>query len=249
MNGREPVNEFYDSDDDNYSRSSDSDSVQSFHTDDLPTTPPALPVPTNEQLKNMMRESHLRQQAEEMAYRAVIQKYYLKLHSLGKWERTLDIYKLESELTDEAKKDTKTVWITINPTADIKLDDFTKLVEKYVKRKWVTSAYAYTFEQRGETPDKMGTGIHCHLVIEDRGSKAPSEIQRETKKHFIKVCDVTNYHCLNVQFISHAHFNDKIDYLRGIKWDAEKTPKLVIDKQWRAQNGLNEIYFDRITLV
>lgn len=173
----------------------------------------------------------------------------MKLHALGRLEETKQVFQEEQSLTDELAKDNKTVWITVNPKPETTLTDLKNLITKFVGKKWITSKYAYTFEQRGETPETRGQGIHCHVLVEDRGKKIPSEISRETKRHFSKIVDVSNSHCLNIKFIPHKYFNDKMEYLKGNKWDNDKLPKLQQDKEFRRLNELKEIYLSENTLV
>lgn len=236
-----------DMDTDSYSDVDDS-SISSYDSQDIPSSPPPLlnypprPGALTKEMTEALRMEEIKARARLSAITAVYQRYFMKLHALGRLEETRAVYEEEQTLTDELAKDNKTVWITVNPKPEAKLKDLTDLMAKFVTKKWVTSNFAYTFEQRGDTAATCGTGFHCHLVIEDRGKKIPSEITRETKKHFNKITDISNSHCLNIQFIPHKHFNDKIDYLKGLKWDEDKTPKLQQDKEFRRLNDLKDIY-------
>ncbi|AXH77931.1 MAG: putative replication initiation protein [Cressdnaviricota sp.] len=138
-----------------------------------------------------------------------------------------------------AKITPKVYWITINPKPDTKLDVFLKLLEKSINKKWIDKYY-YNIEQRGETLENIGTGLHSHMLIVPSSHKRKSEVHREFHSTFKAI--VGNKLHVHIQDFPDNIIQDKLDYLNGLKWDGEKQTKINMDINFRLNNKLNIIY-------
>nr|UTM74972.1 replication-associated protein [Tick-associated circular DNA virus] len=131
-------------------------------------------------------------------------------------------------------------WITINPKPDADLKVFMKLLENFVKRKPVLN-YQYNIEQRGETEADVGKGFHSHLLI-TWAKNQNKYIRQFCNTTFKRVVGYPNENVINIRRITDDIYNDKVAYLRGDKWDAEKDTKIKYDLIFRNKNNILDIY-------
>lgn len=127
--------------------------------------------------------------------------------------------------------------ITINPSPDVSLETFQKVISRVIKKKWVHD-YEYVYEQRGKTQEEMGQGIHCHMCLFLEKYKRRVEIERElystcknivgNPKHIVVKC-ITNLAGWEA-------------YLLKDIADPDKAQKSQIDRLFRENNNLLEIY-------
>lgn len=139
-------------------------------------------------------------------------------------------------------------FITVNTKPEIDLVQFCERLSKFATRKFIRYYY-YNLEQRGETLDEVGKGVHSHLLINTLLTK--SKVTQYLREGFVKfVGNVSNIHQLNVLPIPQAWVEDKKQYINGVKWDDTKTLKINIDKLFRENNNLKLYYSteDAITI-
>ena len=141
------------------------------------------------------------------------------------------------ELIDKARDAVLTkppyILLTINPRPDIKLLDFMKKVEKFVKRKMI-SHYMYCYEVRNEEG-----GIHCHMLV--RYVSKPYDFKRGAKSTFKDICEVNNPQILNFRYITDEQLPDKIKYISGDKAD-KKQDSVQATKTFRNKHNLQDLY-------
>lgn len=133
------------------------------------------------------------------------------------------------------------MFITINPDPKYNLS-VRAMYDKLCKLCKSTRIIEYLFsiEQRGDTDDKMGHGIHAHILIKHKFPKF-CKLQQHFYNAYktvignIKCIDIR--HCKNVSDVRH-----RISYIRGEKKDDSKIEKVLIDRQWRAQWGIEDVY-------
>jgi hypothetical protein len=133
------------------------------------------------------------------------------------------------------------MFITINPDPSLNLT-VKSIYDKLCKLCKSTRIleYLYTIEQRGDTDDTMGNGIHSHVLIKHKFPKF-CKLQQHFYNGFktvignIKHIDIK--HCKNVRDVSH-----RINYINGEKKDNEKIEKVLIDRKWRQQWGIQNVY-------
>ena len=140
------------------------------------------------------------------------------------------------------------IWMTVNPRPEIKLEEMVKVVEKYVKRTFIEK-YVYVYEQRAskENNKNIGTGIHSHILIKRNMEANISiyDIKKRTKMAFKNITDVNNNKIFHYKNMPEKYVIDKINYMTNKNLDEEhkdKEQKQDMDKEWRKQNKLKEMY-------
>lgn len=140
----------------------------------------------------------------------------------------------------QSKSKTKrnNAFVTINWKPGTSVDTAIRLLRNVFQKTWVDK-YHYTFEQRGEHIEELGKGFHSHLLFIEV-DKPKSQISREiynTVKNY-----VGNKLHVDVRMIPTDWIADKLEYMRGNKWDSDKEQKTKMDVLWRQQNHLETIY-------
>lgn len=133
------------------------------------------------------------------------------------------------------------MFITINPDPSFKLS-VKSIYDKLCRLCKSTRIfeYLYSIEQRGDTEETMGYGIHTHILIRHRFPKF-CKLQYHFYNAFktvvgnIKHIDIR--HCKNVSDVRH-----RINYIKGEKKDDAKIEKVLIDRKWRQQWGIEDTY-------
>nr|WPR18766.1 MAG: replication polyprotein [Owegonang virus 25] len=129
-----------------------------------------------------------------------------------------------------------TFMVTVNAKSDVDLKTFTATTDKWVKQKYIQSA-EYTYEQRGDTPETTGKGIHVHAIVKTDTNKA--DFIKRVANTF-KAC-IGSTQAVDVRPIPKKLLEDKRAYLRGVKTH-EKMAKVNMDKIWRGLNNLLDLY-------
>lgn len=148
------------------------------------------------------------------------------------------IYRQLLMMKDDTKK--KIFWITINPkplTQDETIN-FIQRVKSLMGKTYLPNI-AFTFEQRGETLEHLGKGVHAHILCDKNPKVAPKNIINNLASYFKLFC---NHNSIDVKLYPYTYREDKIRYLRGDKEDPEKLQKVEIDRQFRDKFKLDLIY-------
>lgn len=124
------------------------------------------------------------------------------------------------------------MFITINAKPGILFGSLKNKVENYVTQANIDVAM-YNFEQRGETVDDI-RGFHSHILVKQT-HKFPSQFIGQLSKAFQKVTDINNKHAFNYKWSDPKFLKNRINYIKGIKADKDKNPKIKIDHVWRAR--------------
>ena len=147
------------------------------------------------------------------------------------------------------KEDNKPFWfITISPKPEADFNEFKSAIEDVSTFCWVEKCY-WTFEQRGATLEKMGTGFHAHIILE-KYNIAPSKLKSIMKNKFSKFIVVDKFidNKINILEKKKPFLQDKLDYIMGKKIDSDKPEKCEIDKKWREKLQMELFYsFDILT--
>lgn len=199
----------------------------------------------------------MRNKCRTQAYEQMLKNKYLLLHNqkfeLGKLGP--DLRELRNEISSNKKLIKKAnadaagslyMWITINPNPKVKLSDFIRKVFKYFQRN-MFSGSMFCFEQRGGNPQDIGTGFHVHGLIQRNLNYPPSQVHRNSKNTFKKMCSCTPQ-TLNIKFCPTAYAPDKMEYMLGSKTGEGKDVKQVQDKIWRDDISLYPFYISN-TLI
>ncbi len=153
----------------------------------------------------------------------------------------------------EAEKPRETVkkrlfWITINPPPqadedpEVFLDRITSLLGR---RNWISQCY-FSVEQRSAEATNKTIGIHAHLLVVSecpgKTVKRPAQAQREIYSWFSSIYPSMNKAAIYMQTFPMDYFDDKLDYIKGLKDDAHKNPKIEQDIIFRLRYGFQPYY-------
>jgi len=127
--------------------------------------------------------------------------------------------------------------LTINPKPDVNLELFKKLVNVFITRTFVLNP-VYTFEQTGDTDATMGRHPHCHIIfnLPEKSPLSPSQISDRAYSTFKSIVG-NKKHC-DAKKYSSDYRSDKIDYLKGNKWESEKLSSISFNNKWREKFGM-----------
>lgn len=142
-------------------------------------------------------------------------------------------------LSKKPKKLENLFWVTVNPKPEVKLDDFLSKLSKASSKVWIKNWY-YNIEQRGETLENAGQGLHSHFLIIPNKYKRISQVRDEFRSTFKGM--IGNPRCIDVKSYPLNLFQDKLDYLEGKKWDDDKQTKIAVDNYFREKNKLLLLY-------
>lgn len=189
----------------------------------------------------------LREKAEDAVFIENYKKILYNQLQNGKADEWLqEVYDIAENLRKGA--DVSNLWITVNPREqDNIIRILSNKIDKLVKKPFVKSL-KWTFEQRGECNETKGTGIHIHMLLELKELSRLDNVKRSVHTIFDEVCG--NKLCVDIRKVSDRRINDKIEYLQGNKWDTLKDDKILTDREWRKEEGLEDFYnFDEAILV
>lgn len=127
-------------------------------------------------------------------------------------------------------------WITVNPRPDVRFDFFKKTVSNLMERVFMKGA-VYAFEQRSED-DKKPHGYHCHILVDKRMS--PKQMYDRVFNTFKAILGTKK--ALDIRSYEGRFRDEKMDYLRGIKWDPDKDKAVFATCKWRESIGIEAIY-------
>lgn len=129
--------------------------------------------------------------------------------------------------------------VTLNFTEEAtqKLPDILETTQKWSQQKHIKEI-EYVFEQRSETVETMGQGMHVHAIVTTDTNKA--DLIKRTFNTFKQ--HLGDKSKVDVRPISPELLASKKAYIRGEKKGDEKKRKVIIDKLWRAKYCLEPIY-------
>ncbi len=176
------------------------------------------------------------------------------LRALAEVQREDFKTRLKAALKKPKQEELKDEWLflTINARTDISLETFRKKVEKTLTSKIFTSSLA-VLEQRGNTDDTCGKGMHAHILFKRitplNEGLPPSNIRRNFKDSYKKICNVDDSRILNFLFIPFSSTDNnnaqyKYKYMIGEKSGPEKQLKQKYDKIWREKKNIPQYFGD-----
>lgn len=130
--------------------------------------------------------------------------------------------------------------VTVNCKPGVRVEELRKKVEKYAKRKMVREA-EWVYEQRGAHELEAGSGMHCHILVTQRGDHFDGSFKAQTRNTFKTLVGIPTCH-IDVRSVKPEHLADKRDYMAGNKTGEGKADRVKIDKIWRAANNLLDLY-------
>lgn len=133
----------------------------------------------------------------------------------------------------------KYFWITISPHPDTTIDVLIRYMNDRILKKKNIIRPIYTYEQSGKDESNIGYHPHVHILCEKVSATSPKQMHNELRKALAKICAPQ---CIDVKVYDETYYDEKIDYLKGLKFDEEKKPCIDNDKKWRESLGLKNIY-------
>ncbi len=162
----------------------------------------------------------------------------------GLWSATFDWnWPMIRDLSRKKKKELRYVFMTISHSSNI---DLVLKHHESMKRKKIMklSSYWYSIEQRGETLDELGQGLHSHIILKvipkflKNGNYQKSRLIKETANTY-KV----EKNFIDVKFLyTDADFSRTLKYIQGEKKDENKQLKVEMDAVFRQNNNLCLLY-------
>lgn len=181
----------------------------------------------------------------------IAQRYRKHFNRLLDEEDTENTLPLIKEINDyERKKDEETVksdycFITLSPdpAKNVSLSEFKKTVEKASKKSFIKKSL-YVIEQRSDTLDNMGYGMHCHMLI-NKGDYRMSHMKREFARTFKDMIDTEQSGPFNFRLCKNKDLTNRQNYMLGDKKDEAKQKKQLIDKEWRKKMLISDYYGEK----
>lgn len=131
-------------------------------------------------------------------------------------------------------------FVTINAKPGVTVAELTKKVTKYVNRVIVKKA-EWVYEQRGTSALDMGTGLHVHLLVAQRGDVFDGEFKQNTRSTFGPLVGLPEKH-VDIRVCKPEWVNDKREYMKGVKTADGKMEKCAMDTIWRLANNISPYY-------
>lgn len=160
-------------------------------------------------------------------------------------ERQFQLVNLHNKIVFNKKGNiiTDYMFITINPDPAVNLSVkcmYDKLCKVCKSTRIVE--YLFSIEQRGETIEEMGKGIHCHILIKHVFPKF-CKLQQHFYNNFKQV--IGNIKHIDIRYCKNvSDVNNRINYIKGEKNDDSKMHKVEIDRMWRKQWNIQDTYGD-----
>lgn len=187
------------------------------------------------QLKESVEINEIYKKAEEQAKYKFMVRCITKMINEGEYDNDPTIKNLRSKLNQKHRF----YFITINPKDDITLKDFMEKVHKYTGRSMFDKGtVSYTFEQRSNDVDDAGKGMHVHIAAQSDLKK--SHILRNTISSFKHMIGTEQH--IDVRIYPIKYLDDKIKYMKGDKWDEDKSESVEVNKFWRIANNIESLY-------
>lgn len=169
--------------------------------------------------------------AEEEARRNLRNDAYLMLVKIQESESFRKVTDAKIQVILSAKSVYKKIfWVTINPKPDVDLEKFLALINNYMKRPFIIKG-RYVLEQTGETIETMGKHPHVHILFEKLQSLSPKQCHDRTYSTFNTICG--NKKCVDIRVYDASLMEEKVQYMKGEKWDSSKDPAILINPIWR----------------
>lgn len=179
--------------------------------------------------------------------------YYIKLVTSGKdkaikeqaYREQTSKYSVENRKTGNKgkidygpKAETGMMYVTVTPEHSTTLEQFKTTVEKWRSNRYIESV-TYAYEQSGNDESTMGNHKHIHAIV--KTNETPAKFEKNIRSNFKEICK--NKNSIDVKKLLYQQFvNDKLEYIKGNKTGEGKDEKCEMDKPWRQQNNLQDLY-------
>ncbi len=200
-----------------------------------------------EKMLEMSAESDINEYALDWISKDLAKKNILMKAQLGDFvpKNIRDRYSENQTLKDRVNQKISKNYLgffTLNFSQGIPLPEIEKCIAKVITKKWLTKWW-YCYEQRGESIETAGDGVHIHFLFY-RGSKRPCACKSEILNSYnhLQGRPLRKVMDNDMLFYPFEFLDDKIAYMSGHKWDEDKQKKIEIDKMFRDKNKLKNLY-------
>lgn len=155
-----------------------------------------------------------------------------------------DIYKDNQRRKSEKRESEKPIFmITINPNDNVDFNELWNEIISLTRSVWFGEGYI-TWEQRGETAEDMGTGLHIHILMITYNIKF-CLLQKNLTRKFGKYVNLLKLReTLNISNKPRKELDTILDeYIFQNNKQDEKQKKIEIDKIWREKLGIEPYYY------
>ena len=209
--------------------------------------PSEIPKDSEERERVLKNIQNLNNAKREISV-SLFKKYTMLQLELGEADSELQLqYDNVKELKSRVKgKKSKYCFFTLNFKSDVGLNDILYCMHQIVNKCWIRD-WKYCIEQRGQTDEDMGKGLHVHLLMPKPSDKQPWNCKNEVWNNFKKYCG------FDYKFVFESHFliipndwvEEKIEYMKGNKIkdpDGSKAKKVEFDRKFRKLKNLQDLY-------
>lgn len=138
-------------------------------------------------------------------------------------------------LMKSSKSKRQIAFITITKSNSATVEEFIDKIHKLTKLRITQEQYAYCFEST-DYKDNIYHNIHCHYLCNKQiGVNKQNYIRRLEKNLGNSIFNI------NVQIYKTEYYQDKIDYMKGIK-DQDQGVKPEITERFRKHYKISPIY-------
>lgn len=132
-------------------------------------------------------------------------------------------------------------WITVTSkyvSGSGCVHDFVTTLSNLIKLNWIQSLQFNIELTRSEV-------IHSHMLVQVAKPMAPADVLDRLRRSRIKqhVELKKSKRFIRSSRIPDSWYDDKVSYLRGEKWDEDKTDMIQHDIEFRKKNNLKDFYF------
>lgn len=137
----------------------------------------------------------------------------------------------------ELEKRREIFWITINPKPDVTFEQLRSTIRGRLMPRIIMKGALYVFEQRSEDPENPH-GFHCHILVDKKMS--PKQMYDRVRSTVASIIGTSK--ALDVRAYPYTYRTEKLEYLKGSKWDDEKSAAVNATRTWRQNNGIPDMY-------
>jgi len=167
------------------------------------------------------------------------ERHWQTLIDEGDADEIIPILKEMKEKKDDKFK-SDYLFITINPSPNVSIIEFLKLLPRIDKKVWIKQ-YLYVIEQRSENLAELGKGFHLHLLI-NKGDFRFSHASREFVTLFKGICDTSNHQIFNISMCKECDLKKRQNYMLARKADPAKWLKQDMDIEFRKKYNIPAYY-------
>ncbi len=149
----------------------------------------------------------------------------------------------QRRISEKKEREKPLFMITINPNDTVDFNELWNEVVSLTRSVWFAEGYI-TWEQRGETAEEMGNGLHIHILMLTYNIKF-CLLQKNLTRKFGPYVNLQKLReTLNISNKPRNELDIILDeYIFQNNKQEEKEKKIEIDKVWREKLGIKPYYY------